>query len=98
MMPAKAKPVNAVDGVDHFGSENDALSEPSRSNNATIETSEVSLNNEMKLLTRFGMTWRSACGSTISDVIFHQERPRAAAASPCPRGIAANPPRTFSAW
>src|SRR6476469_8755274 len=97
MMPAKAKPVNAVDGVDHFGSENDARSEPKRSNSATIETSEVSLNSEMKLLTRFGMTWRSACGNTISDVVFHQDSPNAAAASPCPRGIAASPPRTFSA-
>src|ERR1700752_3760352 len=97
MMPAKAKPVNAVDGVDHFGSENEARSEPSKSNNATIDTSEVSLNSEMKLLTRFGMTWRSACGSTISDVVFHHDRPSAAEASPCPRGIAARPPRMFSA-
>ena len=44
MIPVKAKPVNSVVGVDQTGSENDALSCPSRSNNATIETSEVSLN------------------------------------------------------
>src|SRR6059058_3746890 len=75
MMPAKAKPVNAVEGVDHFGSENDARNEPNKSNSATIETSDVSLNSEMKLLTRFGMTWRSACGSTISEVVFHQDSP-----------------------
>src|SRR3954470_5596631 len=98
MIPAKAKPVNNVDGADHFGSANEARSEPSKSNSATIETSDVSLNSEMKLLTRFGITWRSACGSTISDVVFHQDNPSAAEASLCPRGIAANPPRTFSAW
>src|SRR4051794_17776172 len=97
MISGKGKPGEAGDGGDHFGSENDARSEPRRSNSATIETSDVSLNSEMKLLTRFGMTWRSACGSTISEVVFHQDSPNAAAASPCPRGIAASPPRTFSA-
>src|SRR4029079_7030842 len=98
MIPAEANPVKAGGGQDHFGSENDARSEPSRSNSATMETREVSLNSEMKLLTRFGMTCRSARGSTLSEVVFHQDSPSAAAASPCPRGIAASPPRTFSAW
>src|SRR3954453_15842477 len=97
MIPAKANPVNAVDDDDHLGSENDAGREPKRSNKATIETNDVSLNSEMKLLTRFGMTWRSACGRTISEVVFHQDSTNAAAASPCPRGMAASPPRTFSA-
>src|SRR3954462_15914518 len=97
MIPAKANPGNAVDGDDQLGCEDDARSGPKRSNSATIETSEASLNSEMKLLPGFGMTWRSACGSTISEVVFHQDSPNAAAASPCPRGIAASPPRTFSA-
>ena len=57
-MPVKAKPVNAVVGVAQTGSENEARKLPSKSNSATIETSEVSLNNAMKLLTRPGMTWR----------------------------------------
>ena len=39
------------------------------------------------------MTWRSACGITISAVVFPQDRPSALAASPCPRGIACRPPR-----
>src|ERR1700722_12883815 len=96
-MPAKAKPVNKVDGVDQFGSEKEARKLPHRSNRAKIDTSEVSLNNPMKLLTMPGMTWRKACGSTISAVVFHQDRPSAPAASPCPRGIACKPPRTTSA-
>ena len=45
-----------VVGVDQTGSLKDARSDPSKSNSATIETSEVSLNNAMKLLTRPGMT------------------------------------------
>jgi hypothetical protein len=52
--PGEAKPVNNVVGVDQFGSENDARNDPRRSNSATIETSEVSLNRPMKLLTRLG--------------------------------------------
>src|SRR5665213_3116363 len=91
-MPAKAKPVNRVEGVAQTGSENVACSEPNRSNSATIDTSEVSLHNELKLLTIPGMTWRNACGSTINAVVFHQDRPSAPAASPCPRGIASRPP------
>ncbi len=51
---------------------------PSRSNSATIETSEVSLNSAMKLLTRPGMTCRRACGITISAVVFHYDRPKCA--------------------
>ena len=43
----------------------------------------------MKLLTRPRMTWRNACGITISAVVLPQDRPSALAASPCPRGIAA---------
>ena len=89
--------MNAVVGVAQFGSEKEARSWPRRSNSATIDTSEVSLNSAMKLLTRPGMTWRSACGITTSAVVFHQESPSAAAASPCPRGIAASPPRITSA-
>jgi hypothetical protein len=42
MMPAKAKPVNNVVGVDQTGSLKEARSDPSRSNRATIETSDVS--------------------------------------------------------
>src|SRR6266487_869221 len=98
MIPANAKPVNNVVGGDQFGSENDPRNDPNRSNSATIETSEVSLNRLMKLLTRLGMTWRNACGITTSAVVLLQDRPSALAASPCPRGIACSPPRMFSAW
>src|SRR5262249_21615198 len=84
----KGKPVKSVVGVAQVGSLKEARSCPSRSNSATIETSEVSLNSAMKLLTRPGMTWRKACGITISAVVFHQDRPSALAASAWPRGIA----------
>jgi len=52
----KAKPVNSVVGVAQTGSENAARNCRARSNSATINTSEVSLNSAMKLLTRPGMT------------------------------------------
>jgi hypothetical protein len=93
----KAKPVNNVVGVDHTGSAKAARNCPSKSNSATMETSDVSLNNAMKLLTRPGMTWRSACGITISPVVFAHDRPSALAASTCPRGIACRPPLMTSA-
>ena len=48
--------VNSVVGVDQTGSLKEARSCPSKSNSATIETSDVSLNSAMKLLTRPGMT------------------------------------------
>jgi hypothetical protein len=56
MMPVKANPVNSVVGVAQTGSANEARRLPSRSNSATIETNDVSLNSAMKLFTRPGMT------------------------------------------
>ena len=46
----KANPVNSVVGVAQTGSANEARNCPSKSNSATIETSEVSLNRPMKLM------------------------------------------------
>ena len=66
----EGEPVNSVVGVAHVGSANEARKLPSRSNSATIDTSEVSLNNAIKLLTNPGMTCRKACGITISPVVF----------------------------
>lgn len=46
-----------------------ALAEPSRSNMAMISTREVSLKAPMKMLTKVGMTMRSACGNTTKRMV-----------------------------
>ena len=68
-----------------------------RSGIATTDASAVSLSTLMQLLVSGGMTTRIACGRMTSIIVCLFERPKAADASNCPRGIASMPARKISA-